>query len=245
MASYKENIKEAFEVLEGVALGDAFGELYSYYACEVRERVASGLVDSRWRYTDDTIMSLGVLECLARFNHINQEVLAWIFSKRYIQDTERGYGKMARRILKSISQGESWELLSEHAFQGGSMGNGAAMRATPLGAVALATAAALNSRLMPVADARGLMFEYLRDYLEDSEVKTKVLMATEMEDVSPSDALHSLDDYREAVLCAVEANGDCDTVAAITGGIVTARLGKEGLPKDWLAKREPLILQLA
>lgn len=42
-------------------------------------------------------------------------------------------------------------------------------------------------------------------------------------------------DYRAAVLDAVRAGGDTDTVAAIVGGIVGAAVGKEGIPPEWLA----------
>ena len=36
------------------------------------------------------------------------------------------------------------------------------------------------------------------------------------------------------------AGGDVDTTCAIVGGIVGARVGIEGIPSDWLARREPL-----
>jgi ADP-ribosylglycohydrolase len=43
-------------------------------------------------------------------------------------------------------------------------------------------------------------------------------------------------DYRAAVLEAVRAGGDTDTVAAIVGGIVGAAVGKEGIPSEWLGR---------
>lgn len=39
---------------------------------------------------------------------------------------------------------------------------------------------------------------------------------------------------------ALEGLGDSDTNCAIVGGIVAARLGRGGLPADWLARREAL-----
>lgn len=41
-------------------------------------------------------------------------------------------------------------------------------------------------------------------------------------------------DYRAAVVEAIRCGGDTDTVAAIVGGIVGARVGKSGIPKEWL-----------
>jgi ADP-ribosylglycohydrolase len=41
------------------------------------------------------------------------------------------------------------------------------------------------------------------------------------------------DDYRAAVTKAVEMGGDTDTVAAIVGGIVGASVGEAGIPAEW------------
>ncbi|HEY8503389.1 MAG TPA: ADP-ribosylglycohydrolase family protein, partial [Gemmataceae bacterium] len=51
-------------------------------------------------------------------------------------------------------------------------------------------------------------------------------------------ALHTAwrhpDDFRAAVEAAVRCGGDTDSVAAIVGGMVGARVGRAGLPADWL-----------
>jgi len=41
-------------------------------------------------------------------------------------------------------------------------------------------------------------------------------------------------DYRGAVTAAVRLGGDSDTIAAIVGAIVGARVGKDGIPPEWL-----------
>lgn len=43
------------------------------------------------------------------------------------------------------------------------------------------------------------------------------------------------DDYRAAVQAVIRCGGDADTVAAITGAIVGARVGKGGIPPAWLS----------
>ncbi len=40
-------------------------------------------------------------------------------------------------------------------------------------------------------------------------------------------------DYRAAVMAVIECGGDTDTVAAITGGIVGAAVGVQGIPQQW------------
>jgi ADP-ribosylglycohydrolase len=42
------------------------------------------------------------------------------------------------------------------------------------------------------------------------------------------------DNYRAAVTEIVRAGGDTDTTAAILGGIIGSRVGKDGIPSEWL-----------
>jgi len=42
------------------------------------------------------------------------------------------------------------------------------------------------------------------------------------------------DDYRTAIESVIRCGGDTDTVAAITGALVGARVGKAGIPTEWL-----------
>jgi ADP-ribosylglycohydrolase len=53
-------------------------------------------------------------------------------------------------------------------------------------------------------------------------------------------AAHHLNDYEAGVRQAIAAGGDADTLAAIVGGIVTARVGREGIPSAWQEAVEPL-----
>lgn len=43
------------------------------------------------------------------------------------------------------------------------------------------------------------------------------------------------DDYRTAIPAVIRCGGDTDTVAAITGGLIGTRVGKAGIPAEWLA----------
>ncbi len=55
------------------------------------------------------------------------------------------------------------------------------------------------------------------------------------------------DDYRRAILEAINAGGDTDTVAAIVGAVVGASVGLSGIPAEWRAELigRPLVLQFA
>lgn len=53
-------------------------------------------------------------------------------------------------------------------------------------------------------------------------------------------AAHNLSDYCSALWRTVSGGGDMDTTCAIVGGIAALACGKEGIPQDWLERREAL-----
>jgi ADP-ribosylglycohydrolase len=53
-------------------------------------------------------------------------------------------------------------------------------------------------------------------------------------------AFCNLDDFERAVRSAVACGGDADTLAAIVGGIVAARLGSDAIPSQWRSVVEPV-----
>ncbi len=55
-------------------------------------------------------------------------------------------------------------------------------------------------------------------------------------------ATHHLGNFVEALGITISAGGDCDTNAAIVGGIVALSAGREQIPPDWLKAREPVVL---
>jgi ADP-ribosylglycohydrolase len=52
-------------------------------------------------------------------------------------------------------------------------------------------------------------------------------------------AAHHLDHFVEALGKTISVGGDCDTNAAIVGGIVALSAGRESIPVEWLKAREP------
>ena len=52
-------------------------------------------------------------------------------------------------------------------------------------------------------------------------------------------AAHHLESYLDALAAAICVGGDCDTNAAIVGGIVATAIGREGIPSEWLNAKEP------
>ena len=132
---HESRLELAWDVLEGLSVGDALGKATSYNFYEVRDAIGKVQPGTcTLRYTDDTEMALVVYDTLSKLKAFNEDYIAWSFAMRYRKDPDRGYGRMARRILEEIFMGTAWKEVSSSAFGGGSFGNGASMRVAPIGA---------------------------------------------------------------------------------------------------------------
>ncbi len=126
-------IDRAILSLDGLSLGDAFGQCFFQWEISAEQSRQRQLPPAPWCFTDDTEMSLSVVAILARCGVIDQTQLARSFAEHYSYD--RAYGPSMHRVLARILDGEPWQEVAVSMFEGqGSFGNGAAMRAAPLGA---------------------------------------------------------------------------------------------------------------
>jgi ADP-ribosylglycohydrolase len=294
--NHSERLDRARISLEGLAIGDAFGEMLAYNCSAARQRVERGLIGGPWFHTDDTEMALAIFDVLQRFGRIDPNELALQFAERFRKDPDRGYGSMARNILRAILAGEHWHTASASAFSGtGSMGNGGAMRVAPLGAyfaedldtglpgesvlsaavthahpegkagaIAVAVAAAMAWRLreQPKDRAATELLKAVYDRTPDGETRRGLARAQALSfSTSPQiagrilgngsavtapdtvpyavwSAAKHLDNYKEALVCTVTGDGDCDTNCAIVGGIVALYGGRESIPPECREARE-------
>ncbi len=134
MSERNQQISRARLSLEGLSVGDAFGQ--TYFGCNAQSLVPlRHIMPGVWPYTDDTVMAICILENLIQHGRIVQDELATAFANRYAAEPDRGYGASARSLLRNISEGIDWRTASAELFDGmGSMGNGGAMRAGVIGA---------------------------------------------------------------------------------------------------------------
>ena len=131
-----QRIELANKSLKGVSIGDAFGESFFGQTDEMLKHIQERKIPSTsWEFTDDTVMAIAVYDQLRINQGIDQDLLAAQFVTNHEKDLNRGYGATARRILREIGEGGNWEEISKGVFEGmGSMGNGASMRVSPIGA---------------------------------------------------------------------------------------------------------------
>lgn len=134
MTTNDARLDRARIALEGLSVGDAFGERFFIHPDVVGRLIAQrALPAPPWAYTDDTEMALSLVSVLRRHGTVDQDALAQSFAKRH--DPGRGYGAGALRLLRRVKGGQGWRIASADLFGGqGSYGNGAAMRVAPLGA---------------------------------------------------------------------------------------------------------------
>lgn len=135
-ADHKERLARVRLSLDGLSVGDAFGQRFFMHPDVVYEVITKRVVPAGpWHYTDDTEMALSVVEGLEQHGCIDPDELALAFARRYDRAPNMGYGGTAHDILRSIHMGAAWREVAQRVFSGsGSMGNGAAMRVAPLGA---------------------------------------------------------------------------------------------------------------
>lgn len=126
--------ERAWLSLEGLSVGDAFGERFFGPPRDALRKIAQReLCPPPWMYTDDTEMALSVVEVLRERGEIDQDLLAQRFAAR--MQFDRGYGQGTYAILCAVKEGRDWRAWTQAGFRGmGSFGNGAAMRVSPLGA---------------------------------------------------------------------------------------------------------------
>ncbi|RMH64737.1 MAG: hypothetical protein D6677_04230 [Calditrichaeota bacterium] len=132
-ATVEISLKNMYKALEGLALGNAFGNLF--YKASARKGITRrALPDGPWPWTADTSMAVSVCQILEDHKSIDEDSLAAFFVRAFQDDTFRGYGNGMFQILNLLSQGQDWRYISPGFANGGSYGNEAAVRAVCVGA---------------------------------------------------------------------------------------------------------------
>src|SRR4051794_15585275 len=95
--------------LDGLSIGDAFGQHALRGPAPPRRALATReLPRAPWRWSDDTAMALALCGVLASHGRVEQDALAAAFAREYSARPDRGYGGVARWILKQIADGVPW-----------------------------------------------------------------------------------------------------------------------------------------
>lgn len=122
--------------LLGTFLGDALGARWEGAGTadswhEGRHRLERSAAQEVLAYTDDTQMMLALADHLLSYPDVEVDALARSFADHY--EPGRGYGGGTVRVLQAVRAGLPVDRAARAGFPDGSLGNGAAMRAAPVG----------------------------------------------------------------------------------------------------------------
>ena len=110
-------IGRAWLSLDGLSVGDAFGERFFTLPELALERISRReLPAAPWTYTDDTEMALSIVEILIERGSIDQDLLAKRFADRMQPD--RHYGPGTEALLAGLKTGREWRRLSKSGHGG-------------------------------------------------------------------------------------------------------------------------------
>ena len=132
------NASRVLGVLLGQAAADSIGSLFEgqtpdwlHGRFDTPEAMFRYAADAPRQYTDDTEMALAIAEYLCEAGSIEPNQLMGQFVRHY--NSWRGYGRGTRMLMDAFRQNAEYEYMVANHFPGGSYGNGAAMRAAPVG----------------------------------------------------------------------------------------------------------------
>jgi len=120
--------------LVGTGVGDSLGAGFEGWGRVALEEIEQAAEMRRTlTYTDDTHMMIGIAESLIKSRGFNGEDMAYTFASNYELEPWRGYGPAPPHIFRLIRNGLDWGQAAKRFYEGGSYGNGSAMRIAPIG----------------------------------------------------------------------------------------------------------------
>ncbi len=130
-----EQLRDKFlGAMLGTAMGDALGASREGHGLASEARIGRLIERShRLRYTDDTHMTLGVAQSLVECGGFDEAHMLQRFIDNYDQEPWRGYGPGPPRVFRMVKEGVPCIEAARRLYDGGSFGNGGAMRVAPIG----------------------------------------------------------------------------------------------------------------
>jgi len=128
--------------LLGCACGDILGANCEFESrSEIKRKYGTvhSFADSSWRpfgmYTDDTEMTLALASSIVHCRGLDPEHCAATYASYFESAPRRGYGPSVTKVLEMLLDGVDYRTTGTAVHEGGSYGNGGAMRIAPVGLV--------------------------------------------------------------------------------------------------------------
>ena len=249
----------------GAIIGDVAGSIYEYNQVkEVSEVNIKELIPNNSFYSDDTILTIAILDCI--LNNGNYED----YLKEYINEYKNYRPEFKPYFKTPFSPGTTkWATTTNDI--GTSKGNGAMMRISPVGYLfnteeeviynaTMATIPSHNTKeAIDSATLVALIIFYARKGLNKEEIIEKLNIKYQYKKFKKFNltcnetidnclyALFTSNNYEEAIKKVISYGGDTDTNACITASMAEALYGldesliltiQEKLPKQFVKKLE-------
>lgn len=251
----------------GAILGDYIGSRFEFIEWKRKD---FELFDCECSYTDDSIMTLAVMEACQRIKNEGYEVYEQV--EQYFTEAMQKWGRAYPYVKGGYGSNFANWIFNDNPKPYGSYGNGAAMRASPCGWMfdtleevekfAEWSAKPTHNHPEGLKAARvtaGCVFlarthhskRQIYDYIKKNGYKLE-----KCDKVRPNyhfdvtcqgtmpvalEAFIESSDFESAIRIAMSMGGDADTIGAITGAIAEAFYG---LPDEFKKKGEEIVKQI-
>lgn len=82
-----DRLKYAKRALDGIALGDCFGQTFFVPDETACQRIKNReILNEPWHFTEDTVMAIGIYRVLKKYGKIDQDELVKVFAENYALD---------------------------------------------------------------------------------------------------------------------------------------------------------------
>lgn len=252
----KNKLKAA---IYGLAIGDALGvpvEFRHRGTFHVSDMIGYGTHNQpAGTWSDDTSMTIATCDSIKNCNGIDiddmrERFCDWLFEAKYTVDDK--VFDAGGTTVSALRQGKGCDDFYSN-------GNGSLMRMIPLAFVPMNSETV--SAVSAITHANNVSMDVCCEYvsiakqllngkdlteakkycsgripgihtLDESEIKSTGFVVDTFE--AAVWAVATTDNYRDAVLKAVNLGDDTDTVAAVAGGLAGIIYGMEGIPTEWV-----------
>lgn len=251
----------------GAILGDYIGSRFEFIEWKRKD---FELFDCECGYTDDSIMTLAVMEACQRIKNEGYEVYEQV--EQYFTEAMQKWGRAYPYVKGGYGSNFANWIFNDNPKPYGSYGNGAAMRASPCGwmfdtleevekfaewsakpthnhpeGLKAARVTAGCVFLARTHHSKRQIYDYIRKngYILEKcdKVRPNYHFDVTCQGTMPValEAFIESSDFESAIRIAMSMGGDADTIGAITGAIAEAFYG---LPDEFKKKGEEIVKQI-
>lgn len=236
----------------GLVVGDALGVPYefmergSFYCTDM---VGHGTYDKpAGTFSDDSSMTLATCMAIKKSGGVNIDAIrksfeAWMYDGAFTSDGE--VFDVGNTTHHAIAEGRGMDGERDN-------GNGSLMRIIPIAftdaddemirevsAITHAHEISKNACVEYVKIVRSILYgeKYENDELKHTDISEIKSGGFVLDTLKASLwCVLNTDNYKDAVLMAVNLGSDTDTTAAVTGGLAGVMYGYDNIPSEWIAK---------